>query len=96
MIRVDDRTPEQKTTHRFLVIGTDSFMSGWGAAEGGTSYAAWACTQQDLDKVERWVRSRREMKRVRTTFGDWRPRGVGHAHIYVVTEGHCALGGSRD
>jgi hypothetical protein len=28
----DDRTPEQKQTHRVLVLGTDSFMSGWGQA----------------------------------------------------------------
>ena len=25
----DDRTPEQKKTHDWVVVGTDSFMSGW-------------------------------------------------------------------
>ena len=29
----DDRTPEQKATHTILIIGTDSFMSGWGGSQ---------------------------------------------------------------
>jgi len=91
MTRIDDRTPEQMTTHRYLVACTDSFMSGWGGAAGGTSYCAWACTAADVDKVERRVRERREMRRVRRVVGDWRPKGQGHAHIYVVTEGHRYL-----
>jgi len=39
---IDDRTTDQHATHRLAVIGTDSFMSGWGGAEGGASYAGWA------------------------------------------------------
>lgn len=87
----DDRTPEQHKTHPHLVIGTDSFLSGWGRAEGGKSYAAWACKPEHLSKVETWVRSRGEMKRVRTTYGDYRPSGHGHCHIYVVDDKHPAL-----
>jgi hypothetical protein len=88
----DDRTPEQKQTHRVLVLGTDSFMSGWGQARNGASYAAWACTSADAHKVLAWVESRSEMKRVRVVGSDYRPgRYCAHLHIYVVKEGHRAL-----
>lgn len=62
-------------------------------ARGGPSYAAWACESRDLTAVERWVRSRGEARRVRVVdLATWRPRR-GHAHVYVVTEGHPALAG---
>ena len=90
---VDERTEEQKKTHSWLVIGTDSFMSGWGGAEGGLSYAVWACRPEDRHKVLAWVESRPEMKRVRETTGKYRPnpRICAHCHIYVVTENHSSL-----
>lgn len=93
MILEDDRTAEQKASHTSIVIGTDSFLSGWGAAKGGASYAAWACKPEHFDRVRSWVESRKDMKRVRFTFGSYRPKGAGHCHIYVVNEGHPALGG---
>ena len=65
MVTVDDRTDEQKATHTWLIIGTDSFLSGWGGASGGASYAAWACKTEDRDRVFNWVSSRGDMKRVR-------------------------------
>lgn len=99
MIRKDDRTPEQQKTHYFLVIGTDSFMSGWGQAEHGASFAAWACTPEDAPRVKAWVAARSEMKRVRTVYDNgpggtrYRPgRSCAHLHIYVVTTGHPSLG----
>lgn len=88
---VDDRTKEEKITHPIIVVGTDSFMSGWGEAKGGVSYAGWACREEDLGKVHAWVLSRSEMKRVRIVGNNWRPRGVGHTHVYVVQEKHPAL-----
>lgn len=92
----DDRTPEQRKTHTWLVIGTDRCLSGWGKARGGASIAAWACDPNDRDKVLRWVESRSDMKRVRESseFGGrrYRPKGVGHCHIYVVDANHPALG----
>jgi len=94
MIKVDDRTPAQLKTHPILIAMTDSFMSGWGAAQGGTSYAAWACRPEHKSKVLAWVESRTDALRVRIVGNDWRPRGIGHAHIYVVEPGHAALGGS--
>ncbi len=93
----DDRTPEQKSTHRYLVIMTDSFMSGWGGASGGSSFAAWACEGNGAAKrVERWVRSRSDARRVRVTVdtesSPYRPgRTCAHLHIYVVTDGHPSL-----
>ncbi len=87
----DERTAEQKKTHNCLIIGTDSFLSGWGRAEGGVSYAAWACRECDCQKVENWVRNLSDMKRVRLVIGKWYPKGRGHAQIYVVNENHHAL-----
>lgn len=91
MKRKDDRTPEQRQTHTHLVVGTDPFMSGWGEAEYGVSYAAWACKDyNDAKKVQEWVERRSDMKRVRQVYdppsAPYRPSGRGHLHIYVAGE----------
>lgn len=91
MERQDDRNASQKTTHNVLIAATDSFLSGWGQARGGASMCAWACRSEDADQVERWVRNRSDMKRVRVVGNDWRPKNAAHVHIYVVEEGHPAL-----
>ncbi len=79
----DDRTEEEKKTHKLAVIGTDSFMSGWGMASGGVSYAGWAFRDGDYSKALAWINSRSEMKRVRVvSLDDYRPRAA-HTHIYV-------------
>jgi len=84
MILKDDRTEEQKKTHPIIVLGTDSFMSGWGEAKGGPSYAGWACKESEINACESVVRGRSDMKRVRIVIGDYRPpSGPGHCHIYV-------------
>ena len=84
----DDRTPKQRKTHRLIVLGTDSFMSGWGAARNGPSFAGWACEPRHVNAVERWVNRRGDMKRVRTVIdrpGErYRPSGCVHLHIYVA------------
>lgn len=90
-IRQDDRTNEQRITHRYLVTATDKFMSGWGGASGGVSKCAWACsTREQQSKVYDWVESRPEMKYVNTHFGNWYPKAA-HVHIYVVEDSHPAL-----
>ncbi|MBM3493287.1 MAG: hypothetical protein FJX72_03035 [Armatimonadetes bacterium] len=90
--RQDDRTPEQRATYRLGVAATDRFMSGWGGAAGGTSVACWACRADDIPTVERWVRSRGEMRYVRVvSLRNYRPR-CAHLHVYVVEPGHPALG----
>lgn len=88
MIRKDDRTPEQQKTHTWLVVGTDSFLSGWGLAENGTSIAAWAVDPTDFhgraDCLD-WVSNRGDMKRVREVSERdraYRPN-CAHLHIYV-------------
>lgn len=83
----DDRTEEQKRTHVWGVVGTDSFMSGWGEAKDGYSYAVWSCPNDmaKLADLERTVSHREDMKRVRVVYlPDYRPRGAAHVHIYVA------------
>jgi hypothetical protein len=87
----DDRTPEQKLTHTVIVVGTDIFLSGWGLAKDGFSYAGWACEPKHQWKVLDWVSSRGDMKRVRVVTDPYRPKGKGHCHIYVVDDEHLAL-----
>ena len=81
----DDRTEEQKATHTLAVGGTDRFLSGWGGAEGGSSFAFWACTSDDVDRCERAVRRRKDMKRVRVIIiDDYRPGpSCKDCHVYV-------------
>jgi hypothetical protein len=95
MTRDDDRTPEQRTTYRFAVVARDRFMSGWGGAAGGASRCAWAVPNDDtvnIDRVERWVRSRREMQYINIVdLSTYRPpRGTAHFHIYVTSPDHPA------
>jgi hypothetical protein len=92
----DDRTPEQRKTHQYLIVGNDSFLSGWGEARGGTSVAAWACEGYEAaKKTLRWVKSRGDMKYVRETYDSpsrrYRARNAKHVHIYVVDDNHRAL-----
>lgn len=83
MIIEDDRSPEERVTHPYIVAANDSFMSGWGYGMP-VSIAAWACKPEDVNKVLAMVRGRREMKRPRVIVSPkWRPRGEGHTHIYV-------------
>ena len=91
MIRHDDRTPEQKLTHRWGVVARDKFMSGWGGARGGASRCAWACDPAaDLCQLEKWVRSRSQMIYVNVVdLNTYRPpRGTAHFHIYVCEPDH--------
>lgn len=80
---VDDRTEEQRKTHRLAIVGTDTFMSGWGGAEGGMSYAGWAFKDGDESRAWGYVSSRREMQRVRIVLLDGYRPNAAHTHIYV-------------
>lgn len=84
----DDRTEEQAATHRWLAIGTDRFLSGWGLASGGTSVAAWACeTRTEAEAMAARLRTRGDMLRVRVVYDGprrYRPRGgCAHFHVYL-------------
>lgn len=92
MILDDERTEAERKTHPLIILGTDRFLSGWGKAEGGPSYAGWATDCDHWERVFDWVARRGDMRRVRQVRGDYRPpTGAGHCHIYVVREGHPAL-----
>ena len=94
MIVQDDRTPAQKKTHVWAIVGSDRFMSGWGGARGGKSRVAWAFSNnQPEHKILRWVKSRGDIQYVNmVNLKTYRPpAGTAHFHIYVVTPGHPAL-----
>lgn len=96
MIRQDDRTEEQKKTHRLAIVARDRCMSGWGGAAGGASRVAWAMHPDvNPDRVENWVRRRSEMQRVALVdLSTYRaPRGTAHFHIYVCGVDHVAAKG---
>ena len=89
MQRKDDRTEAQQQTHTILVVGTDRFLSGWGAAKGGLSYAAWACTWEQADTMRQRIAGRTDMMRVRTVIDKpgnrYAPKApCKHLHIYVA------------
>jgi len=86
MIFQDDRTPAQRLTHPLIVMMTDRFLSGWGLAGSGPSYAGWACRVELVDQVKQRIRQRSDATRVRVVGRSYRPpRGSGHCHIYVDT-----------
>ena len=87
----DDRSEDQKATHNRAVIARDTFMSGWGRAKGGYSFAAWACSPgADFDALWCWVKNREDMKNVREIdLADYGPESsAAHFHVYVCTENH--------
>lgn len=82
----DRRTDSQKETHNLLVVARDQFMSGWGEAQHGTSYAAWACDSLAMrDRVLLWVQSRGDMSNVRCKRGLPTVGHHDHLSVYVVT-----------
>lgn len=99
MLVKDDRTDTQQDTLSVLIGGKDTCMSGWGEAEGGISYAFWACTEEDAAQVEEWVGSRSDIEcgpRVEPKSIEWFKANPeddknDHCHIYCVTPGHPAL-----
>jgi len=83
----DDRSEEERATHTELIVMRDSFMTG----QGGASYAAWACLPEHSKRVLEWVQSRSDAKNVRVRGSNYVPRGEGHYHVYVVSDGHSSL-----
>ncbi len=90
----DDRTAAECVTHTCFVKGRDTFMSGWGGAEGGTSYAVWCCRPQDHAPVWEWVKARTDMVNVTTNFNPdtYKLKRGDRLHIYVVDGGHPSIG----
>jgi hypothetical protein len=90
---VDDRNEEQMVSHPWIVGGRDKCLSGWGGAEGGNSYAYWACKPEDLSTVEQWVKGRKDLTRVTRLkrVSSRSQRCPNHVHVYVVDKWHPAL-----
>ena len=95
MIIEDDRSEAQKQSHTWLVIGTDKWLSGWGKAEGGKSFAVWACEPRHFRAVTKWAEERGALSRIRwrKRSAPYKPSGRGHTPIYVVEPGHPAIEG---
>ena len=89
----DDRTEYEFRTHTCFIKGRDTFLSGWGGAEGGTSYAVWCCRPEHLDTVLAWVKGRSDMVGVTTAFDpdSYQLNRGDRLHIYVVGSGHPSL-----
>lgn len=88
----DRRTEEQAEALTVGVIGYDDWMSNWGQAEGRASYACWACSEDDADQVEQWVKDHKDLADVRRVDMDTfkpSPEGV-HVSIYPAASGHPA------
>ena len=84
----DDRTDEQKRTHKLAWVGTDRVLSGWGGALGGKSYAGWAFESGYENACESWIRKRSDLDRVRlVVLNDYNPKAA-HTHIYVFGNRH--------
>lgn len=50
----------------FYVLSNDTFMSGWGVAEGRTNTCVLPCeSEEEAERVARNARSRSDQKRVR-------------------------------
>lgn len=88
----DDRTEEQVKTLGNIVVGKDKFLSGWGEAEDAISFAGWACSDEDVERVLEWVSNRSDMEHVEVVDDFWLPKcPKWHYHVYVVEAGHPAL-----
>ena len=71
--------------------GVDTFMAGWGGAEGGRSFAIWSCSASDADAVMAWVESRGDIERPRVITGTLTTKPKDHVHVYNVNHNHISL-----
>lgn len=91
----DMRTPTQRKTMNMLVVGMDPFLSGWGPARHGLSFAAWACHSADLPWVHQWVLDRDDINGVQVVHdGEFEDERCVHLSIYPVDENHPAMRGA--
>lgn len=103
MILTDDRNEQELKTHHNLIGGLDSYLSGWGRADDVNSYAYWACADEHVKAVEKWVSSREEFSGVcvfksveNVSIDVYRNTYVTSSeddlvHVYVVDENHRAV-----
>tara|TARA_R110000751_G_C13720709_1_gene475428 strand:+ start:380 stop:706 length:327 start_codon:yes stop_codon:yes gene_type:complete len=100
--RIESTTSRERASAKYLIGGRDTFLSGWGEAEGGYSDAFWACTKEQRESVTEWVQSRSDIRDVKEIVlqdavarGGTLPRVLfpqaAHVHIYFVRPDHPAL-----
>ena len=90
----DERTPIQRITHHWAVVARDTTMSKWEGTTGGTSRCAWAVPEPImLIDVTAWIKSRPEMRSVRTiNLNSYRPpKGTARFAIYPIGLTHQAI-----
>jgi hypothetical protein len=88
----DFRSREQKKWMTTLVMGMDTFLSGWGKAANGASIAAWACSDDTAELVREWVEGRGDI--VDVTVGSMEDvPDCEHLSIYPVTQNHPSMRG---
>ncbi len=80
----DRRSKEVREATRWLVVATDSFMSGWGRAASRSLFAV-PCRDYDQAKaVKDNMRQRSEMKRARIVFAPrYRPHLWEGDHLFI-------------
>ena len=78
----DDRKGSEKDLP-LIVLMTDTFLGPWAQdLYGLPSYAGWACSRDQLEACENWVRSRSDSSRVRVVNRDYFTNKA-MVHIYV-------------
>ncbi len=81
MSKINDRRSDESVPWGFVVF-TDSFMSGWGGAQGGRSlYALAVCSPKEAETVLASGKHRTEMKRGRLVTALPRLRAGDHLSI---------------
>lgn len=85
----DRRTDEDKAATLFLVVATDSFMSGWGKAQGRSLFAVPCRDEAQAEIVADNMRHRSEMKRVRIVNRTWRPSLTSGDHLSIRDMSDC-------
>lgn len=94
-MNIEDRRKDKTTRPAGYMVATDSFLSGWGGANGGRSLYAVAChSWQDADAVAQNMKDRTDMKRPRWITAmrkDGTPivRGTDRDHLAVVDRGRA-------
>jgi len=102
MILTDDRNEQELVSHPNLIGGLDSYLSGWGRADDVNSYAYWACADEHVKAVEKWVSSREEFsgvcvfKSVENISSYVTCSEDDLVHVYVVNENHRAVQRARE
>jgi hypothetical protein len=78
----DRRTTEQKANTRFLIVGTDRVLSGWGYGPR-RSIAAWPVYDDSWERAFDAIKRRSDMMRVRLVLANYRPRLTRGDHLSI-------------